>query len=351
VVLPTAQLPADEQQPPLHSWLALHEVVQWWFDKSHAWPTAQSVALLQPHAPDDKQAVPFALPTQVAQVEPTAPHTVCDVPGMQVPLVADEQQPDKHAIPVPQVFTHSLLVLQLVDEPGQSPIALQPHCPPPVTAMHWCPFWLLVQSPHDAPLLPQIVGAVPVWHVPDDPQQPPLHSVFMSHAEPQVCVVVLHAWFGKQSLELVQPHTLLAPLARHAEPALLPVQAPHTACPSAHDGVDVPGSQVPPKQQPPLHGCVALHEVVQVPLARSHDWPVGQSPGPAQLAVTPPPSPLPPPPPSPPRSPTPASPAALIASVIASQPPASVRAALIAEPSATPPPSAVTVTLTMCPAG
>ena len=36
VLLPTAQLPDDAQQPPLHGWLALHEVVHMWTLRSHA---------------------------------------------------------------------------------------------------------------------------------------------------------------------------------------------------------------------------------------------------------------------------------------------------------------------------
>ena len=206
-----------------------------------------------------------------------------------------------------------------------------------------------MQSPQSAPLAPQATPSVPVWQLPPvaAEQQPPLHGVFMSHADPHVCVVVLHAWFAAQSLALVQPQTLVPVMSRHAEPALLPAQLPQLACPSAHAVDVVPGAHMPPSQQPPLHGCVALHAVVQVPLVVSHDCPPGQSLGPAQLAATPPPSPTLPPP----RSPTPASAAAAIASVMVSQLLASVRAALIAEPSARPPPSAVTLTLTSCPAG
>lgn len=81
VLPPPTQLPADEQQPPRHGWLALHEVVHWPSERSHAKPAAQSLALVQPHLPLVRQAVPVALPTQLLHCVPTAPHTVCDVPG------------------------------------------------------------------------------------------------------------------------------------------------------------------------------------------------------------------------------------------------------------------------------
>ena len=193
-LVPATQVPVDEQQPPLHSWLGVQLVVQRPVDVSHAWLAAQSLALVQPHAPDGRQALPLALPTQLAHTLPVAPHTICDVPGMQVPLVADEQQPDRHAIPVEQVLTQSWFV-QPVEVPGQSATAAQPHCPPPVTATHLCPIWLFVQSPQSAPLLPQATPSVPVWQLPPvaAEQQPPLHGVMLSQAEPHWCVVVLHA--------------------------------------------------------------------------------------------------------------------------------------------------------------
>ena len=107
---------------------------------SHAWLTGQSLALLQPHAPDARQALPAALPTQVVQLPPTGPHTVCDVPGWHV-LDDDAQQPDKHAIVAEQVFTQMPIAEHEVEPPGQSPgNVAQPHWPPPVTATHLWPF-------------------------------------------------------------------------------------------------------------------------------------------------------------------------------------------------------------------
>jgi hypothetical protein len=82
-LLPAMQLPpvADEQQPPLHGWFELQEVVHLPCAVSHAWLAGQSLALVQPHAPELRQAVPFTLPTQLWHSEPGAPHTPCEVPG------------------------------------------------------------------------------------------------------------------------------------------------------------------------------------------------------------------------------------------------------------------------------
>ncbi|MCU1278871.1 MAG: hypothetical protein JWM53_2417 [bacterium] len=80
VLPPPAQLPA-EQQPPLHGWFTLHEVVHLPIDVSHAWFAGQSLEVVQPHAPEVRQAVPLGLPAQLWQSEPTAPHTPCEVPG------------------------------------------------------------------------------------------------------------------------------------------------------------------------------------------------------------------------------------------------------------------------------
>jgi hypothetical protein len=93
--------------------------------------------------------------------------------------------------------------------------------------MHWLPFWLFTQVPHGAPLLPHRVVAVPVWQVPPAPaeQQPPLHSVLASHAEPHACVVRLHAWLGGQSPALAQPQLMALPEARQAAPVELALQS------------------------------------------------------------------------------------------------------------------------------
>jgi hypothetical protein len=49
--------------------------------------------------------------------------------------VADEQQPDWHVVVDEHELTHRCAPHDDAP-PAQSPSALQPHCPPPVTAMH-----------------------------------------------------------------------------------------------------------------------------------------------------------------------------------------------------------------------
>ena len=131
---------ADEQQPPLHAWFELHAVVHLPCAVSQAWPAGQSLALVQPHEPFARQALPLALPAQLWQTLPAAPHRACAVPGWQVPLVDDEQQPDWHCIDGEQALTHRFEV-HAVELAGQSPGNMsQPHWPPPDIAMHLWPF-------------------------------------------------------------------------------------------------------------------------------------------------------------------------------------------------------------------
>jgi hypothetical protein len=52
-----------------------------------------------------------------------------------VPAVAAEQQPDRQAIADEQLLTQRLAA-HAVEVPGQSPMAAQPHWPPPVTTVH-----------------------------------------------------------------------------------------------------------------------------------------------------------------------------------------------------------------------
>jgi hypothetical protein len=54
------------------------------------------------------------------------------------------------------------------------------------------------------------------------------------------------------------------------------------AVPTAHAPVVLPEAT---EQQPPLHGCAALHVVVHVCEVPSHAWPVAQSAGPLQPHV------------------------------------------------------------------
>ena len=57
---------------------------------SHASPLGQSLALVQPHVPLERQAVPEGLVAHDAQAAPVAPHAAFAVPGAHVPAL---QQP------------------------------------------------------------------------------------------------------------------------------------------------------------------------------------------------------------------------------------------------------------------
>ena len=48
-LVPGAHVP-PLQQPPLHVFVALHDVPQVWVDVSHAWNAGQSCELKHPHA-------------------------------------------------------------------------------------------------------------------------------------------------------------------------------------------------------------------------------------------------------------------------------------------------------------
>ena len=96
----------------------------------------QSAVPLQPHCPLARQTLPVVPAVQSAHW-PAAPQEVASVPGWQVPLEAAEQQPVTQAgVGTPQVKLQRWVVpSQPVAVPGQSPMTLQPHWPPPVTAV------------------------------------------------------------------------------------------------------------------------------------------------------------------------------------------------------------------------
>jgi hypothetical protein len=340
------------QQPPLHTWFELHEVVHFPRPTSHAWPVGQSPALAQPQTFVGRQTLPLGLPLQLWHSEPTAPHALSSVPGLQKPPLAAAQQPFWQGIVDEQEETHRMPV-QALAVGGQSVNEVQPHWPPPLTATQKWPFWLLVQSEQRPPFAPQVEPPVPDRQLPfvAAEQQPPLQGVLLSQAMPHVCVIALHAKLGGQSLGPVQPQLDDQPIDTHALPALFPKQVPQIGLPSAHCALEVPVTHcwLVLSQQPPLHGELALQ-------GRPHEpaWqacPTGQSVG---LVQPPPASSLPPPslpPPlsslAPPSLPLPAT----IATASASQPAASVFGLLAAAPSTLPPASADSCTPKARPAG
>ena len=83
-----------EQHPPRHGELALHAVLHALVIESHACPTGQSVELLQPHLPEERQALPAAALVQSRHCWPAPPHERPEVPGSQVPPDAAVQHPE-----------------------------------------------------------------------------------------------------------------------------------------------------------------------------------------------------------------------------------------------------------------
>jgi hypothetical protein len=110
VLVPATHSEVVEQQPPLHFWVVLLQlVVQIFCVASHAWPTGQSVWLLQPQRPE-MHFGPAGSPAQLLHGEPLPPQALSAVPPRQVPLLLAEQQPLVHAIVEPQLLMHEPLV-------------------------------------------------------------------------------------------------------------------------------------------------------------------------------------------------------------------------------------------------
>jgi hypothetical protein len=104
-------------------------------------------------------------------------------------------------------------------------------------------------------------------------QQPLLQGWVELHEVVQRPVDKLQARPDGQSVVALQPQRP----ATQVWPFELAVQSRHWLPDAPHCGVLVPALHTPLKQQPPLHGCDALHAVVQVPVARLHADSAAQS--------------------------------------------------------------------------
>jgi hypothetical protein len=158
---------------------------------------------------------------------------------------------------------------------AQSALELQPHVS---FATHACPAALAAQSVHAVPDAPHADGDVPAWHEPP-PQQPPEHGLPAEHPTWQTCVVVLQV--PEAQFALLVPHPQKPPVADATQispSGLAALQTEHEPPFWPHAALSVPATHVPPEQQPPLHGCVALHVEVHVFVDVSHAMSLGQSP-------------------------------------------------------------------------
>jgi hypothetical protein len=91
-----------------------------------------------------------------------------------------------------------------------------------------------------------------------------------------------HAKPPGQSDCALQPQKPPLAFVMHTPPIALPTHEAHSIPAAPHAAIVVPLAQMPPEQQPPLHGCVAEQLGVQLCVARLHAWPDGQSLGPLQ---------------------------------------------------------------------
>jgi hypothetical protein len=142
---------------------------------------------------------------------------------------------------------------------------------------HEAPEGQVVVQSVQIPLPPQKASVVPALQVPAEAaeQQPPLHGWIEEHASPHTPVVVSQASSEGQSAAMAHPHVTPP---RQALPVVTPTQetqappvSPQFACP-------VPATHLPALlQQPPLHGWVDEHAVVQVFVVVSQAWSGGQS--------------------------------------------------------------------------
>ena len=94
------------------------------------------------------------------------PQAVVAAPGWQDPLLAAEQHPAPHGAELPQMKLQRCVArMHPAELPGQSVFPLQPHWPPPVTAVHREPLVPPLKPAAHAlqapPLLPQTPSAVP----------------------------------------------------------------------------------------------------------------------------------------------------------------------------------------------
>jgi hypothetical protein len=283
VVLPGWHWPLW-QQPPLHALrpAAPQKLVHTCVEVLQLLSIGQSPATLQPQVPP-RQRWPFAESKQLVQPEPLVPQALSLEPR---PQVEPAQQPPLHGCETLQLVVQACAAALQARLELQSPAAPQPQAPPPEAVSHTWPIALPRQVAQTSPIEPQAVVDVPVKHTPPEAwlQQPWLHGWLALQALVQVCVPRSQALCTGQSLVWVQPQ---APVTQ-AWPLLLLLQSRQALPALPQLAGTVPALQVPLRQQPPLHGCEALHELVQMRVALSQAEPVLQSPAEPQPQVPPP---------------------------------------------------------------
>jgi hypothetical protein len=175
----------------------------------------------------------------VMHASPFAPHAPSTMPVTHaVPL----QQPPLQMIVVPlHAVEHACVDVLHAWLAGQAALVAQPHAPPKQSCDG-------PHAPQRPPFVPHAPALVPATHVPPE-QHPPLHGLDDPHAVEHV--PPLHARPGRQSdAAVVHPHE---PVAPQTKPFALPAHEAHAPPLRPHAALPVPGWQLVPSQQPPLH--------------------------------------------------------------------------------------------------
>lgn len=145
------------QQPLLHTCPAPQVSVHAWVVASHALPTGQSAAVLQPHTSAERHAWPTVLVVQSTQAVPAPPQAEVLVPGMQEPR---PQHPAAHGPEAEHATTQRCVTVSQVPL-GQSAVPAHPQTPPPAESSQAVPVTFTPQVAHRPPLVPHANAEVP----------------------------------------------------------------------------------------------------------------------------------------------------------------------------------------------
>jgi hypothetical protein len=157
--------------------------------------------------------------------------------------------------------SHVIRPPQYPPGPAQSPDDPHPHAPPPVTGSHFGPGSQKPQLLHAPPLLPHSFGMVPIAHMKEALQQPPLHVMGGKPPGLQPGMQLPFDWQAMltgQSEEVT--HAVQLPVWQTGD---IPMHVVHVPPSAPQLAGAVPPWQCPPmSQHPPLHGDPGLHTFV-----------------------------------------------------------------------------------------
>jgi hypothetical protein len=176
-----------------------------------------------------------------------------------------------HPVPtplmVPQTGVCPLHTLQVVPLPPQS-----------LSEVPAAQAWVVVQHP---------VAQAPQVSIPPHPSEKLPHDAPQTigvHPQTPAVPPPPHVSGAVQSVFVAQPQV---PFDSHTCPAVALVQSMHAPPGGPQAPGAMPGWQLAPSQQAPLHACPAAHEVPHVFVVGEHACPEGQSPAAPQPHVPP----------------------------------------------------------------